>query len=52
MLQHALDRMIGKTVERVEEGDMHFRIYFTDGTHVEVLCRTTEEGWLEIDGDF
>ena len=38
----------GKIVAYTKRGDMWFVIVFTDGSSIEVVAESSEEGWLVV----
>lgn len=49
--EQILQRMVGRTIERVEKYESTVLIWFTDGEHVEIESKSTEQSWLTLDGD-
>lgn len=49
--EQIIQRMVGRSIERVEKYETIITIWFTDGEHVEIESKSTEQSWLVLGGD-
>ena len=41
-----MEQDVGKTIERVEQGDTYVEIYYTDGTSTLIVAQDKDEIWI------
>lgn len=44
-----MEQHVGKTIERVEQGEHWITLYFTDGSEVTIYACGTEEQWISVE---